>query len=117
MTHARQARHISLRAIALGAAAIVVAITLAGTVGWLYARRLDASGSLGAPAPSAPAASAPLALPLSESAPQPDRARYDAEKLAVRDGWAWIDKRAGIARIPVSRAMALMAEERKEPAP
>lgn len=104
MTHARQARQISLRAVALGAVALAIVIALAATVGWLYGRRLDA-------------APAPLALPLSESAPQRDRARHNAEKLAVRDGWAWIDKRAGIARIPVARAMALMADDRKEPAP
>ncbi|PLP99159.1 hypothetical protein [Cupriavidus pauculus] len=117
MSHARQARNVSLRAVALGAAALAVAIALAATVGWLYARRLNASGSLGAPAPAAPAASAPAALPLSESAPQPERARYEAEKLAELNGWGWIDKRAGTARIPVARAMALMADERKEPAP
>lgn len=117
MSHARQARNVSLRAVALGAAALVVVVALATTIGWHYGRRLNASGSLGVAAPAAPAASAPAALPLSDSAPQPELARYEAEKLAVLNGWAWVDKRSGIARIPVARAMALMADARKEPAP
>jgi len=117
MSRARQARNVSLRAVALGAAALAVAVALAATVGWLCARQLNASGSLGMPAPSAPAAASPAALPLSESAPQPERARYETEKLAALNGWGWIDKHAGIARIPVSRAMALMAGDRTEAAP
>lgn len=116
MSRARQARNVSVRAVMLGAAALVCAIALAVAVGWLYGRRLDASGALGTPAPSAPAASAPQALPLSESAPQPERARYIAEKQAVLNGWGWVDQHAGIAHIPVERAMALLAEPAREPA-
>ena len=113
MTRVRQARHVSSRAVITGAAVLLVAIVLAATLGGIYGRHLNPSGRLGVPTPTSPEAK----LPLSESAPQSERARFDAEKQAVLEGWGWVDKRAGVAHIPVERAMALMIEAPPERAP
>jgi hypothetical protein len=47
--------------------------------------------------------------PLLQSAPQPDLARYRADKQRQLEAPAWVDAQRGIARIPVADAMALMA--------
>jgi hypothetical protein len=47
--------------------------------------------------------------PALESAPQPDLARYRAEKQRILDSAAWVDAQRGIARIPVADAMAWLA--------
>ena len=64
--------------------------------------------------------------PALESAPQPDLRRYRAEKQALLEKTGWVDRSAGIARIPIEAAMALMSahgtraaptDEAQEPAP
>jgi hypothetical protein len=47
--------------------------------------------------------------PLLQSEPQPDLARYRADKQRLVDSAAWVDARRGIARIAVADAMALLA--------
>jgi hypothetical protein len=47
--------------------------------------------------------------PLLQPAPQPDRAAYFEEKRRVIDSYGWVDRQAGIARIPLDEAMKLMA--------
>ena len=113
MSRVRQARNVSLRAVLAGAAVLLVSIALALLLGGSYERHLNPVGRLNTPAPTTPEAT----LPLSQSAPQSERERYDAEKQSVLNGWGWVDQRAGIARIPVERAMALMAAPASEPGP
>lgn len=47
--------------------------------------------------------------PLLQPAPQADRVAYFEEKRRIANGYGWVDRRAGIARIPVDEAMQLMA--------
>jgi hypothetical protein len=47
--------------------------------------------------------------PVVQSAPQLDLRKYRAEKQRQMDSAAWVDAQAGIARIPVADAMALLA--------
>ena len=47
--------------------------------------------------------------PALESAPQPDLARYRADKQRILESTAWLDAPRGIARIPVADAMAWLA--------
>lgn len=44
-----------------------------------------------------------------ESAPQTDRAAYFAEKEKQLHSYGWVDRRAGIAHIPIEAAMVLLA--------
>lgn len=52
-----------------------------------------------------------VAPPVLETAPQPQRAAYAAEKERLITGYGWVDRKAGIARIPVEQAMRLMAAQ------
>lgn len=94
---------IHARGVLWGGAAIVLGIVLAALASWLLWRWWNApagpnSGDL--PAPASP----PL-----QSAPQPERAAYFAEKRKLLESWEWIDRQNGIARIPVEEAMRIMA--------
>ena len=51
--------------------------------------------------------------PVLDSAPQPARAAYMAEKTRLLRGWQWIDRDAGIARIPVEQAMRILAAKQE----
>ena len=63
---------------------------------------------------SGPAANAPPHAfdgnaPLLQPAPQPDRVAYLTEKRGLLASYGWVDRQAGIARIPLDDAMALLA--------
>jgi len=51
--------------------------------------------------------------PLLQPAPQPDRVGYLEEKRRTLDSYGWVDREAGIARIPLDEAMKLMAARAK----
>jgi len=89
------------------AAAIGVVIAILG------AHRLP----LGGPAVARPAAATTTqaesstlaqAVPMLQAAPQPDLARYRAEKASALDGLAWADAAHATARVPIGVAMRMM---------
>jgi hypothetical protein len=47
--------------------------------------------------------------PRLQTHPLRDMAALRAEEDLLLDGYAWVDRRAGIVRIPIERAMALLA--------
>lgn len=65
--------------------------------------------------------SRPLARAEHDTMPQPrlqahpltDRARYEARQRATLTEYAWVDRGAGIVRIPIDRAMQILAERGK----
>jgi hypothetical protein len=51
----------------------------------------------------------PADAPGLQPAPQPDLAGYRAGKQKLAESFGWVDRAGGIARIPVSAAMELLA--------
>jgi hypothetical protein len=100
-----QAQDLNFRAIGWGALAIVVGIVFAIGASYAVWRYLGLE-----PGPNRGPGHAQAASPRLLIAPQPDRAAYFAEKAKVTNSYGWVDKQAGIARIPVDQAMQLMAE-------
>jgi hypothetical protein len=98
---------VNLRSLAWGTALIVGGIVFAGAAAWLAYGVLRPPYGYGGP--DRPAG-VRVAAPRLEPAPQPNRARYEAEKARLVDGYAWVDQQAGIARIPVEQAMRMLAE-------
>jgi hypothetical protein len=45
-----------------------------------------------------------------ESAPQLDRAQFDAEKHRMIEEYGWVDRAGGVARIPVDAAMDMLVQ-------
>ncbi|MGZ3183680.1 MAG: hypothetical protein ACXU8N_14680 [Telluria sp.] len=91
---------IDMRALAWGAAAIAGALALALLAAWFAYGRLHRAAA-------APAMTA--APPLLDTAPQHDRAAYEAQKEAELHRLGWVDRQRGIARIPVDDAMRILA--------
>jgi hypothetical protein len=92
--------------------AVVIAVTVAGTVAavllTLQHGRIPPGGEL-VGAQSGPQVEG-AAL---QSAPQPELAHYRDEKRKLLDSAAWIDKDRGIARIPISDAIDIMSGARQ----
>ncbi len=64
------------------------------------------------PVTAAPPTAVPaLAPPLLQPAPAGDLRSYRSEKSAQLEGYAWADKDAGLARVPIERAMQILAAQ------
>jgi len=101
---------INLRAVitvALTIVAVIAVVGLATDLLWKKHMPPDARN-----APNAPL-DFRVAPPVLDSAPQPQRVTYFAEKNRDLNGWGWVDRRAGIAHIPIAQAMQLMAAQEK----
>jgi hypothetical protein len=99
-------RDLDLRGLRRGAYIIVGAIACALAAAALMLREQGAAANTPPHPFQAPA-------PLLQPAPQPDRAAYFAEKRRLLDSYGWVDRQAGIARIPLDEALRLRAA-RKE---
>jgi len=64
-----------------------------------------------APAANTPPHAFAGKAPLLQPAPQLDRAAYFEEKRRMTGTYGWVDRQAGIARIPLDEAMKLMAAQ------
>ena len=93
---------LNLRGLGWGAAVIVGAIVCALLAAALMLREQRPAANT----PPRPFEGPP---PLLQPAPQPDRAAYVAEKRRLLDSYGWVDRQAGIARIPLDDAMKLLA--------
>lgn len=100
---------INVRAVLWGGVAIALGTVLAASASYLLWQRWDApSGAQISGSPNSRAVPTPAA-PALQSAPQRERAQYFAEKQKLLESWEWVDRRRGIARIPVEQAMRIMA--------
>lgn len=100
----------SMTGIAIGAALILACIV----VGALAAFAVVHLGSGGATPQQAarpghpPPLSAPVVL---QPAPGQDAVAFRADKRRRLESYGWVDAAHGIARIPIERAMALLAQQ------
>ena len=94
---------IHVRAIRRGALAIAGGIVFAVGGSWWLLQRLGPAANTAPPPAAIPA-------PRLQPAPQDERAAYFAEKEARLNGYGWVDRDAGIARIPLEEAMRLEAQ-------
>lgn len=95
-------RDLDVRAIRIGAIGIACGILLSLGASWfLMHQRGPAANAAARPFRAAP--------PLLQTAPQDERANYFAEKARLTGSYGWVDRQAGIARIPVDEAMRVMA--------
>jgi hypothetical protein len=100
--------HVSLAGIGTAALLIVATIAVAA-VGAYAVIRLggdSAAARVSAHPVTTPPISAPVVL---QQAPARDIGTYRDEQRRLLDSYRWIDSLRGIARIPIGRAMALLA--------
>ncbi len=111
----QQAQHqpseFNVRGVVWGGIAIAIGIAFAAILSYFLWQRWslpDGERPYGGPnAFSVPS----FDKPQLQSAPQLERAQYFAEKRQLLESWGWVDRSAGIARIPVEEAMRLNAED------
>lgn len=103
---AMDAADVDMRYVSRGAIAIVVGIAFAGLAAYVTYRSLQPAGDYGGPGAKA---DMHIAAPILQSAPQPDRATYFAEKERLLNSYGWVDKDKRIARIPIEQAMNILA--------
>jgi hypothetical protein len=107
-------RDVSLRPIVATAVFLVVLMTLAAGLMWVLDRMLF-SREAARSAPASPLAGSYGRLeppaPRLQARPRVDLDALRAREQALLDGYAWTDRAGARVRIPVARAMELLATE------
>jgi hypothetical protein len=88
--------------------AIVVHIALAGLMGWFHSRESPTAAlPLLEPPPERQGAPGPVL----QANPPADLGKYLADEDAALDALGWVDRKSGIASIPIGVAMDLVARK------
>lgn len=106
-------RDLSLRGIVGFAVGLVVVIVLAAAAVWFVAGRLRARSVAGDPPPPALREARQPAEPPGprlQTDPFQDLAELRAAEDEVLAGWGWADEAAGLARVPVEKAIELYVD-------
>lgn len=96
-------------------AALIVAMVIAAAAGMLRLYGSLASREAARSAPANPLSASVPALPPEprlQADPVADLRALRAAEQAILDGYGWLDREAGVARIPIERAMDLIAAGR-----
>ncbi len=106
-------REIDLKAIAYSGAGLALVVVLFAALMWALSVGLRSRLESADPAP-------PVLLeareqeqppePRLQTQPEEDLRRLRRAEDAVLDGYAWVDETAGVARVPIERAMEMKAE-------
>jgi hypothetical protein len=57
----------------------------------------------------------PPAPPRLQTDPRAERRSFEAEKRAILDSYGWVDRKAGVARIPIQRAIERLTGQEARP--
>jgi hypothetical protein len=111
-----ETRDVAARPILLAAAALVVVLALVSGGLWLLLDHYRARAARLGPPPSPLAGEYGRRLPPEprlQAAPLKDLEALRAEEDALLQGYAWVDRQAETVRIPIGRAIELLAEEKE----
>jgi hypothetical protein len=107
-----ETRDATVRYILYFGAAMAVAVIAAFLVSWGLLRFLENYQSLGSPA--SPLAKGrvlpPPGLPQLQAHPNQDLQKYLAHEKEILDTYGWVDKKNGLVRIPIQRAMNILLQ-------
>ena len=101
---------VDVRGIGAGAAVLLAAIVIGALASWVLVR-------LGNEGAAAYQAARPGRTPASASSiqlqtnPAAEMAAFRSEKQQLLESYGWVDREHGIARIPIERAMAILARQ------
>lgn len=104
------ARAIVLFLLGLSIVAVVIQIGLAVLFGYLERRESRRERALGQAPAVAPAVPLPSPQPPLQVNPRNDLAALRAEEDLLLGEYAWIDRDLGLVRIPIARAIEIVAE-------
>lgn len=104
MTDGVEQRDVRARGIGVAVLIILAGIALALAAAWAVSAFRKNPGGTNSVAP------VQVAAPVQEAVPGQALDTYRAEKNALLESHGWVDRDAGLARIPIEEAMQLMAE-------
>lgn len=110
-------RELHLKAIVTFVIALVLLLVVAASLMGLLARGLESvTAAQDPPPPRLPEARAVQEPPAPhlQTDPLADIAALHAEENQILQGYAWVDREAGVARIPVARAIEILAARNGE---
>lgn len=99
---------LAMRPVLLVAAVIIVAMLLAALAAFGFTRWRNVPLDAG---PDTPPHLRPGVARL-QPAPQDDATAYFEKKSAQLEAYAWVDRDAGVARIPIDEAMRILIQRR-----
>lgn len=91
----------------------VIIVIIAALATWLLVRDWSETG----PARTFPSRPLPAAGPVLQISPPEDLAALRAHEDKLLDSTEWVDRKNGIARIPIEQAMTLLIQRSGQPAP
>lgn len=112
-------REINVKAIVATGVGLALVIALSMVLMWWFANGLKSQREAADPAPSPlpeanirqlPPAPRLQPSPASDLTPEQELEQMRAEEEKLLTGYGWVDREAGVARIPVERALELAAE-------
>ncbi|HXI03463.1 MAG TPA: hypothetical protein VNI57_09840 [Candidatus Saccharimonadales bacterium] len=110
--HAHETRDVNVRLVAYAGSGLILVVILAAiAMLWLFdffSERTDREQV--PPPPIARSARQEPPQPRLQTNPRKDLADMRAEEDAVLDSYGWVDEKAGIARVPIERAVEMVAE-------
>ncbi len=104
-------REVDIRRIGLLGAGLAALVVLAAVAMWFLIVGLRAAETAADPPPPLlPEARAPAVPPgpRLQTDPAAEMAALDAAERESLEGWAWVDREAGIARVPIQVGMDLL---------
>lgn len=94
------------------AIASLVALMLAGFFGgWLFQAVFEATEVKTRPEPNPLSQREPVQGPLLQAHPEVELEAYLEEQRTILSSYAWVDRAQGVVRIPVERAMEIIARD------
>jgi hypothetical protein len=114
MSELNESTDVNIKAVIGTAIAILAAVAFAGTIAWFTWKHWSLAVS--SDGPNSPFDFS-VAQPVLASAPQTEKTEYFREKERLLNSYQWVDRQAGMARIPVEQAMQIMAQHGTKPSP
>lgn len=108
---AHESTEIAAKSIVLFALALVVlGVAVQFSLGWVMGRFARQESKIAASRPPLFSAAVDYSGPHLQGDPAADRIRTQKQQLEQLSSYGWVDRKAKIARIPIDRAMDLLAE-------
>ena len=111
---AHERADVDVRRIALVAAGLVAIAVVVHVALWFQMRGLWAARERALPPPVPVASARPEAPPEPrlQTSPEEDLRALRREEEAQLESYGWVDRQAGVIRVPIERAMELVAQEK-----
>ena len=94
-----------------GAGLVVLAVVIHYALGLVMQNYARSAARTRAAIPPLMATPVEITGPRLQADPAADRLRIQRDQLEQLNGYGWVDRKAGIARIPIDRAMDLLASK------